>query len=303
MTAKEIITKQFDRIDYKVIKTSEIQFAIREAPENEWTITENIGEFIVFDTWPYKCELPWELNCPRDIVDERTFEAITSDVISYWESRIFETVNPYLKALYSGMVFKFKETKTSEKPSAKVVDAYISSLIECIKNKYINSSSYHNVTYMILEAHRVALQSNKLNYIPTIKDLSLQEYTEHKFDDSLFELMVDNFSEYSADERISMVNMFDKCTERLFITLETTFIDININVHLLARYFHQINDRQNLKKILDKYYNAYTRLETIRTKEQRLDDLKEIKQLYTQYEFVDEAHAIVQKRRELRREK
>lgn len=59
---------------------------------------------------------------------------ITPQIIDYWESRIHQTANPYLRARYAGLVWDFKTYITKQKCSIDIAKQYITDLIANSKN-------------------------------------------------------------------------------------------------------------------------------------------------------------------------
>lgn len=61
-------------------------------------------------------------------------EDITPKIVEYWESRIQQTANPYLRARYAGLVWDFKTYVTKQKCSIDIAKQYITDLIANSKN-------------------------------------------------------------------------------------------------------------------------------------------------------------------------
>lgn len=64
---------------------------------------------------------------------------ITAQIIDYWESRIQQTANPYLRARYAGLVWDFKTYVTKLRCSIDIAKQYIADLIANSNNTHIHS--------------------------------------------------------------------------------------------------------------------------------------------------------------------
>lgn len=73
-------------------------------------------------------------NFPADAI---TNKDITAEIISYWESRIDETQNILLKALYAGLVWYLKKPITHDSCPIAIAQTYIETLIRIVTQDHM----------------------------------------------------------------------------------------------------------------------------------------------------------------------
>jgi len=68
-------------------------------------------------------------------IESPSFQLISKNVITYWDTRAKLTSNPFLKARYAGLVWDFSEKVTGKKPRYSVAVEYCEALLEIAENK------------------------------------------------------------------------------------------------------------------------------------------------------------------------
>ena len=197
MTAIEIIKEKFDNVEINGFDEWDVTRELNNIPENERSENGNSSEWLAFILIEQTDNNWGTYFGPYAVFDNISFpsrEMITEEVISYWEKRVYEVINPILKARYSGLVVDFKK-----KCSGDIRSIYIQSLIDIIKGNYPKSPS-EGIT-KIKRLFRLAIESRKQDVIDEVKrDIYLYADTLAKNGNDifvyLFKIVLDNYSHY-----------------------------------------------------------------------------------------------------------
>lgn len=302
MEAKAIIKNKFDDIKYKNFDELDIVNELEIVPESDRGIFENISEWLAFrlveginNEWGSYYG-PYLVCVDGTCVPSK--EAITSDVLDYWEKRVDEVSNPILKARYSGLLVDFKH-----KCDGKIREVHIQSIVDIIKGNYPKYSM--NCVNKLQRVFQLAIESKNQKVIAEVKQIILW-YDEMAIKDNeagvwgrIFMIMIDNYSHFTHQERTKYVDQLEDRLERLI----SKDIDAKGNdrfdyfvvedaVRLLARYYNNVNDRCNLKRVLDTLYNSYHKLYELSAiqKQMQLDRLYRI---FVEYQYKEDAKKIL----------
>ena len=266
MTAIEIIKEKFDNIEINGFNEWNVTRELNNIPENERSENGNSSEWLALILIE-ETDNNWGTYFgPYAVFDNISFpsrEMITDEVISYWEKRVYEVINPILKARYSGLVVDFKK-----KCSGDIRSIYIQSLIDIIKGNYPKSPS-EGIT-KIKRLFRLAIESRKQDVIDEVKrDIYLYADTLAKNGNDifvyLFKIVLDNYSHYTQQE---ITDYITRLEIRLGFLCDKNIDDVGKNrleifsikeiVEVLAQYYNKINDRTNLCRVLDLLYDSFS---------------------------------------------
>ncbi len=144
---------------------------------------------------------------------------ITPQIIEYWESRIKQTVNPYLRARYAGLVWDFMTYVTTQKCSIDIAKQYITDLIA-------NSKNTHRHSVIRLKQIKRAIDlSVKLNQVDLLNEArkvlldltkSCDDINDKAIWSAAFSISNDIPNSFSLEEQ-----------KRLVVDLETRFEIVN----------------------------------------------------------------------------
>lgn len=266
MTAIEIIKEKFDNVEINRFDEWDVTRELNNIPENERSENGNSSEWLAFILIE-ETDNNWGTYFgPYAVFDNISFpsrEMITEEVISYWEKRVYEVINPILKARYSGLVVDFKK-----KCSGDIRSIYIQSLIDIIKGNYPKSPS-EGIT-KIKRLFRLAIESRKQDVIDEVKrDIYLYADTLAKNGNDifvyLFKIVLDNYSHFTQQE---ITDYITRLEVRLGFLCDKNIDDVGKNrleifsikeiVEVLAQYYNKINDRTNLCRVLDLLYDSFS---------------------------------------------
>lgn len=301
MTAKDIIREKFDNVEINGFDEWDVTRELNNIPENERSENGNSSEWLAFILIEGTDNNWGTYFGPYAVFDNISFpsqEMITEEVISYWEKRIYEVINPILKARYSGLVVDFKK-----KCSGDIRSIYIQSLIDIIKGNYPKSPS-EGIT-KIKRLFRLAIESRKQDVIDEVKrDIYLYADTLAKNGNDifvyLFKIVLDNYSHFTQQE---ITDYITRLEVRLGFLCDKNIDDVGKNrleifsikeiVEVLAQYYNKINDRTNLCRVLDLLYDSFVIMIGHFSAMQKNAHWSMLYKIYTKYQFKEKAQKLL----------
>ena len=231
-------------------------------------------------------------------------------MIVYWEKRADESLNPILKARYSGLVWDFKKKVCGEKPSHQIGRTYIHSLIEVANGDY---HKYHYVTFVKLKrALHLACGFNdpSTSLVEDCKNAIINFEKRHG-QDSLggtwgysFDLLVDNSKvSLSGQEEKDIIDELENRLSRLS-GLSSTIDKIDpwgaeVAGNRLASYYNKKGEKNELKRVVLTVVQAFDKIASNASALQVSGWYDHLYKLLQKYNLKDEAENILIKLREI----
>ncbi len=302
MDAKTIV-QRFDKLDQKGFDESDIQIALAEIPVPERKLFSNFVEWMAF-AFSEGGNNDWNtfygpLFVRNDGGCVPSKDDITKEVLDYWKSRGTEAVNPLIKARYYGLLVDF-----GSKCSIEIRKQYLYLLLEIVKCKFpkytINSAN------KLKRAFQIAITSKDVEDITSVKnaidvfDKECTKDNEVGIWGRAFLLMFDNISRFTEEEQMRFVNRVENRIKRLFEKSiegkgEERFNAFAITeaVELLAKYYSNKHDNENLKRVLRVMFDAFHKEFPKFSGIQKFGVLDRLYKLNTHYHLDTEAKEIL----------
>lgn len=234
---------------------------------------------------------------------------VTPEMISYWEKRADESVNPMLKARYSGLVWDFKKKVCSgERASYQIGRVYIESLIEIANGDY---HKYPHSTFIKLErALSLACGFNDSTLVENCKNAIINFERKHA-QDSLggtwgysFDLLVSNPKvSLSVHEEKGIIDELESRLSRLS-GLSATLEKVDpwgaeAAAKSLAEYYRKKGDTEQVRRVIMAVVQAFEKITSDGSALQVSGWYDHLYQLLTDYKLMDEAEKILIKLRDI----
>lgn len=302
MEVTDIIAK-YDKLEAKGISLKELGMEVC-AQDAECTTKESQFEKLAFLLIPYELENPWPgyyygpfsyfVDAIGNAVENPPFAEITSDAITYWESRYRNAQSPLIKMQYAGLVWDFKRKIAKKNYDADLYGIYVSSMLDTCNQDYCQ----HPVeTVEILERAFGITKSNSAE-LTKVKQAYKDFEKRHASDDapglwsSQFMLMLQYKNKFTAKERTDLV----KEHEQRLIRLSTQEIEGIINprfaeeeAELLAEYYKGQQSKEDIKRVFNIVETTFARVKDSMSKFQYAANVEHIVALYRHYGLEDEA--------------
>ncbi|PUZ24710.1 hypothetical protein DCC81_10190 [Chitinophaga parva] len=234
-------------------------------------------------------------------VDGQTFEAIsldkiTKEVVDYWERRTEQCSNPILKSRYAGVVWEFsKKIRNTKADFNKVGVAYISSLLQAGQaGRYVYSQT---VLKKLSRGLSLAI-GFKNDAFKNQAIESIRKYVNDHGDKPgiwryNYDLIVkENFKEVDASVIKEIV---DDLEQKLSISLTSNSNGLpelnstHVAMDRLLDYYKRLNDKSNIKRLLDKLAAAYETVISSSPPIQAIHLLGKMQEYYKSNNFFAEA--------------
>ncbi len=234
-------------------------------------------------------------------VEYPSIRKITPEVISYWEKRTKESINPVFKARYSSLVWDFSEKITGKKPHYSIAQIYIDSVVE-IAEKGVHKYSA-NVIKKIERALSLALSISDKKRINRLIETTISYERKIGEDDKpglwgfSYEFLIKNKKvPISTDKKREIIAGLEKRFDRLL--RGDDHWAAQRAALLLVDYYSKIEKKEKVKETLLKYG------ELVQRQAEKVSSLvadvwlERLYHLYIQYGIKDEAERILNKIRE-----
>jgi hypothetical protein len=320
MTIKEKI-ETFDTLIKKGFDEHEVCSALKELiPKDNSDIHENLmAELIAFDLieeypdnktgWgTYFGPLMVLNNNDGTVTESPSIKLVNAKMIEYWENRAKETINPILKARYSGVVWDFKNKITGLNPSHEICRLYVNALVEIANGDF---HKYVVDTFKKLKrALFLAISLNDNNLIIKVKDSILRYENEHSKDDKpglwgyAFDLLISNKKiALTIEEENGIINELEAKLNRLTNSdsenQKTDPWAAENAASRLALYYRKSQRNDDIKRVLLKVGKAYSAILDKASPLQAISWLDQLHKLYIKFNLHEEAEIVLLKIREL----
>lgn len=322
MTIDDIL-KEFDTPDKKSFNEFDVYSALQtliSQNKNEILIDDELkSEIIAFE---FEENIQYLINGSIDYYthyfirtkndeiskDILTNELITPEMIYYWEKRVNETINPILKARYSGLVWDFKKIITNNPPTHNICRLHINSLIDIA-----NGDFYKYEVYTFLKLKRALILAISLNdddLVEKVKNAIISFEKRHSIDDKpglwghSFDLLIDNKKvNLTTSEEQEIIRELENKLNRLIIANNENR-KINLRAaeeaaNRLATYYSKRQKNKNVKRVILEVGNAYNKIIADAPALQAYDLLDHLYKLYLKFNLNNEAEALLPRIREL----
>lgn len=259
MRAKEIVLR-YDKPEIVGFDESDISIALAEIPEAERQIFENKAEWMAFAFSEGRHE-EWNtyygpLFIRNDGICVPSKEEVDEEILKYWGTRLSESINPILKARYSGLLIDF-----SPLSNGAVRNMHLQSLLEVVNGHYPKHAI--NAVNKLRRALQIATTSKDSDSIIAVKNCIQAFDVNYAKDNDVgvwgrcFLIVFENANCFSLEEQNSYVNRIEQRISRLYEKPIDGDGDNRFNafaisegVEMLAKFYHKQQDNENLNRIL-----------------------------------------------------
>ncbi len=303
----------FDVLDTKGIDDSEIVSVLLSLDENENSKPEYGFELLAFRLVPYSEDNHWGfyfgpqstfVDANGSPVYSPALDEITVDAIDYWTKRYKETINPLLKMRYAGLVWDFEQKVAHRSHCANLYRTYVDSMIKVCNEDYC---SHPVVTTNTLERLFDVVNKQSADLI-VVKTAFCDFEKRHGTDESVrcwasqFQLMIENKKCFTQVEKEHLVAQHESRLSRLYTPNTEGHINpwiVQSQGELLAKYYNSIQDKENIRRILNIVENAFRNEEKSMSAIQIMGNLQHVYQTYRLYGLEDEATRLTTKLQKL----
>jgi len=238
----------------------------------------------------------WTNREGRIVYEEPSIQAITPEIISYWEKRVTESKHPVFKARYSNLVWDFSEKIKGEKPHYTIAQIFIDSVIELAEK---NLHRYPTDTIKKLErALSLALSINDKERIDKLID-TIINYEEKVAEDHKpglwgfsYKLLVKNKkAQINVDKEQKILRDLEERFERLL--KGNNYCAAESAGYLLINYYFGHKDTSKVRNILIRLGTMVLELANKNSPLFTCIWLEKIHDLYLKYGLKDEADKIL----------
>lgn len=219
---------------------------------------------------------------------------ITEEAVMYWYNRGCETINPYLKARYLGLVWDFLK-KVSTKPyPADLYNNYLDSLLAVVNGEYPS----HPVITVNVSIRLFELGGKNEKYLSKIKAaLSAFDLKYDKDDKSprlwgmYLLLMINNKKVFTQNEIEDVITRHEKRLERLRDNLskdKSLFWTLKEQVELLAEYYFKNQLQDDCMRVLNVLESAFLKVASTMSDMQKAGNMEMVARLYARFNLHSE---------------
>ena len=185
---------------------------------------------------------------------------VTPEIISYWEERAANAVNPLLKMRYTGLVLDFKKRVTGKQPDYKTIKlANVEAIIEVVEGDYADHE------YIALEyADRALKLASGFKNKELLKRVVKTYYDAHnrfgkeKWWRHIFHAMINYpnaFAQYKdeiVNENLERLNSIEQKALQEGGRTDKFAHDMVSQVEILCEYYHSIGEDEKIEGLLDR---------------------------------------------------
>jgi hypothetical protein len=233
---------------------------------------------------------------------------VTEEMITYWEKRSAEDINPILRARYSGLVWDFKLKISGSRPDIQIGKDYINALIEIAKGDYLDHE--FKAFIKLKRALNLSISLNDSALIETCKKTIIEYETNKSIDNKpglwgySFDLLFYNKKVIlSKDEKDEIITQLENKLKRLTkISSNNLKIDpwaAEAAAKRLAIHFTKSQDEQNVKRVILKVGKAFDQILDDAPPLQASGWLNHLFQLYKKFGLKQEAEIILNRLRKI----
>lgn len=302
MTITDVFS-EFDVLDKKGFEAHDIIGALSAIEEKEKKEPEYGYEYLAFYLVPNsKNNSNWGTfygphsiftDAENNIVESPALNDITIDAVLYWEQRYKTTQNPLLTMRYSSLVWDFKNHLFHQKNESDLYRTYVDSMLKVCNEDY---SRHPVITIFILE-RLFSIAKKQKDDLQKIKNAYIDFETRHSNErsariwSSRFSLMVENRVFFTKEEITELVNEHEQRLSRMCTPPEGKVNPWNIEnqATLLARYYHSINLKEDIKRVLHCVERAFLQIADSLSSIQLMGNLENLHKEYLHYSLHEEA--------------
>lgn len=303
MSITDVISK-FDVIDKKGFEAYEIISALSAVEEKEKYKPEFDFENLAFSLVPSQDDNWGTYYGPQDIskdsknnpIEVPALNDVTIDAVLFWEQRYKITKNPLLTMRYAGLVWGFKNHIFHQKYDSDLYRTYVDSMLKVCNEDYAN---HPVITTKILERLFFIAKSNEQDLI-LVKKAYIDFENRHVTDDSVrywasrFLIMLKNKKSFSSDEISEIVLEHEERLSRMCKPNNGKVNPWNIENQaiLLADYYNSLQQRDNVKRVLNCIEQAFLHEAKNMSQLQLMGNLENLHAKYRHYSLEEEAKCL-----------
>jgi hypothetical protein len=237
------------------------------------------------------------------MMESPSIQRVNAKVISYWTQRFQSTSNSLMQARYAGLVYDFTQKVTGEKPHHyhSVATTYCQALLKVAKER--NHDNEVDIIQKLERALFIATSFKKQELITTAKEIIL-DYERFIAEDSKpnlwgfsFDLLIDNKKVVlSTDEEKGVIECLEDRLNRLkdgepWICKKAA--------ERLARYYRSKGLQEECSRVVRTLGKSFESASSSADSLTASSLLEHMHQVYTQFNFVDDAERLLKIIREL----
>ena len=296
------VFSEFDVVDKKGFDAHTIISALSSIEENEKSKPEFEFENLAFTLVPSKEISNWGTyfgpqaifkDVNDNLIEVPALQNITIEAVNYWEQRYKATKNPLLTMRYAGLVWDFKSHVFHQKYDSDLYRIYVDSMLKVCNEDYAN---HPVITTNTLERLFDIAKNNEPDLI-LVKKAYIDFEKRHATDDSIrywasrFLIMLENKKSFSQDEIDAIVQEQEQRLSRMCTPVEGRVNPWNIEKQatLLADYYNSLQQRDNIKRVLNCVEQAFLHESNNMDKLQLMGNLENLHAKYRYYLLEEEA--------------
>ncbi len=304
MTIADVFS-EFDVLDKKGFEAHDIICALSAVEEKEKNEPEYGYEYLAFYLVPNSennSNCNWGTfygphsiftDADNNIIESPALSDITIDAVLYWEQRYKMTKNPLLTMRYAGLVWGFKNHIFHQKYESDLYRTYVDSMLKVCNEDY---ARHPVITTTILERLFYVAKSNEQDLI-LVKKAYIDFEKRHATDDSVrywasrFLMMLEYKKYFFQEEIDAIVLEHEERLSRLCNPGEGKVNPWNIEhqATLLADYYHSIQQKEEIKRVLNCVEKAFMMISNTISGIQLSGNLENLYKMYRHYTLEDEA--------------
>ena len=296
------VISEFDVVDKKGFDAHTIVSALSSVEENEKNKPEFEFENLAFTLVPSKEINSWGTyygpqaifkDANDNLIEVPALRNITIDAVNYWEQRYKATKYPLLTMRYAGLVWDFKRHIFHQKYDSDLYRIYVDSMLKACNEDYAN---HPGITTNTLERLFHIAKNNEQDLI-LVKKAYIDFEKRHATNDSIrysasrFLIMLENKKSFSQDEIDAIVQEHEQRLTRMCTPVEGRVNPwyIEKQATLLADYYNSLQQRDNIKRVLNCVEQAFLYESNNMNKLQLMGNLENLHAKYRYYSLEEEA--------------
>lgn len=219
------------------------------------------GELSKWGTY-YGPMTSWRLKS-GDMMDSPDIERIDQVMLTYWKQRLDETKHPQLRVRYADLIFDFTERVTGRKPDHRLAHAVVDETLKIIEKGYYKHTC--DVHDKLARALDLAMRLNDKERVARVRESLILFEKRTAESDALgtwgiaYDLLIEGSRKCGlTDEQEGsiLVDLEDRLKVASTCTPPNAFATESAALRL-ARYYHRKDRRDDLRRVLRVYADAW----------------------------------------------
>lgn len=201
-------------------------------------------------------------NGDGTITESPSIQNIDEKMLDYWEKRLYETQNPFLKARYAGLVYDFSPPILGDKAKYQIQKIYVESLLEAVEKRIPRHiiESFNKIG----RALEVAIRLNDNAIIKRAKILlidfenEVNDQEEHGVWSYSYNLLIEkNKKVLDENEKKTVIHNLEKRLNNLLEKRKGKYTLIENEAKKIAKYYQGKQNSEKVKEWILKIGQSY----------------------------------------------